>query len=95
MERPRHDSDFTKAFRRLIETAGTSGYALSQFSDLSETYIHRLAKGERYRPTRNVVIRISLALVRASSTISIEDLNELLLLAGHAPLFGRGEEPFH
>jgi hypothetical protein len=36
-------------------------------------------------------MKLSLALVADSTTVSIDDVNELLLAGGYAPLRGRGE----
>ena len=91
-QRHRQIPAFSKYLQELTLRAGVTTYALSRFSGVSETYLHRLANGERLNPSRNIVVRICLALVRDSREISMDEVNTLILAAGHAPLLGRGEE---
>ena len=77
----------------LIEKSGISRYRLSRCSQVDEAYIFRLEKGEKRNPTRDLVIKLGLGLMQGSSSVTIDDVNELLLAAGHAPLRGRGEQP--
>ena len=58
---------------------------------MDEAYILRLESGERQNPSRDSVMKLGLALVATSEAMSIQDVNELLLAAGYAPLRSRGE----
>ena len=88
---PRHSTEFSAALKRLREKSGKSRYKLAQYSGLDEAYVSRLESGGRRNPSRDVVVKLSLALVQDSSEVSIHDVNELLLSAGYAPLLSRGE----
>ena len=82
---------FSVLLRELRERAGKSRYMLAKFSGVNEAYLLRLETGERHRPTRDTVVKLALALVSASPSVGLDDVNELLLAAQHAPLLGRGE----
>ena len=86
-----HPTEFSVLLRDLRERSGKSRYRLAQFSGINEAYLSRLETGERHRPTRDTVVKLGLALVADSSSVSLDDVNELLLSAEHAPLRGRGE----
>ena len=43
------------------------------------------------RIPREMVMKLALALVADSSSVTLDDVNELLLSAGYAPLLSRGE----
>lgn len=85
------DTEFSRTLKRLRSKGETSRYKLAQFSGLNEAYVLRLESGERQNPSRDAVIRLGLALAAHSTTISVDDVNELLLAAGLAPLRSRGE----
>ena len=86
-----HPTGFSVLLRSLRERSGKSRYRLAQFSGVNEAYLLRLESGERHKPTRDTVVKLALALVADSSSVSLDDVNELLLAAEHAPLLGRGE----
>ena len=77
-----------KTFRIM---ADKSRYGLAQYSGLTESYIWRLERGERSKPSREVVLMLGLALVANSESVAIWDIDELLLSAGYAPLRRRGQ----
>ena len=83
--------NFSDSLRGLRRQAGKSRYRLARYSGLSEPYIYRLESGERSNPSRDVVLMLCFALVQGSSSISVWDLDLLLLAAGYAPLRRRGE----
>ena len=66
---------FAKALYRL---------ALEAQADLG--HLGRLERGERRHPSRDLVLRISQALLDCSGDITLEDVDWLLKAAGHAPL---------
>ncbi len=82
---------FCGTLRKLRSKSGKSKYRLAQYSGLDEAYVGRLESGERQNPSRDTVMKLGLALVADSTTVSIHDVNELLLAGGYAPLRGRGE----
>ena len=84
-------SEFGMALRGLREQSGKSRYNLTQFTGVNESYLLRLESGERQNPSRDVVMKLGLALVANSSKVSMHEVNELLLTAGYAPLRSRGE----
>ena len=84
-------TEFSKTFKRLRSKSGKTKYKLAQYSGLNEAYVLRLESGERQNPSRDTVMKLGLALVADSATVSIHDVNELLLAGGFAPLRGRGE----
>ena len=84
-------TEFSATLKSLRFKSGKSRYRLAQYTGLSEAYLSRLESGERQNPTRDVVMKLGLALVADTSSVTMEDVNELLLSAGYAPLRGRGE----
>ncbi len=82
---------FGDTLKALRKRAGKSKYRLAQFSGIDQAYLLRLETGERNRPSRDVVLMIGFALVENSSTVSLHDVDELLLAAAYAPLRRRGE----
>ena len=86
-------SVFSKVLKRLREKSGKSSYRLAQYSGLDGAYLSRLESGEKWNPSRDAVITLGYALVENSPEVSIHNINELLLSAGHAPLLGREKLP--
>ena len=82
---------FGQTLKNLRTKSGKLRYRLNQYSGLDEAYILRLESGERQNPSRDAVMKLGLALVATSESMSIQDVNELLLAAGYAPLRSRGE----
>ena len=77
---------FSDTLKSLRIRSGKSRYALSQFSGIDQAYLLRLESGERANPSRDVVLMVALALVYDCSVVGIDDIDELLLAAGYAPL---------
>ncbi len=77
---------FGTTLRKLRLKAGKSRYRLAQFSEIDKSYLLRLERGERSNPSRNVVIRLGLALLTGSDALTMGDIEELLFAAGYAPL---------
>jgi len=84
-------TEFSLMLRKLRERSQKSRYKLAQFTGANEAYLHRLETGERQNPSREMVMKLALALVADSSSVTLVDVNELLLSAGYAPLLSRGE----
>jgi len=81
-------NNFTKVFYELVKKSGASGHKISQYAQVDEPYIYHLLKGDKKNPSPEIVIRIGFALVRSSSEITINDVDELLKSIGHT-LFPR------
>ena len=88
------DESFTACLNRHIRRSGLSLSQLARRSWLDISYVSRLANlktdplnprlgepSDHRRPSRDAVIRLGLAM-----QLPIEDLDELLLAAGYAPL---------
>ena len=84
-------TDFSTTLKFLRSKAGKSRYRLAQYTGLTEAYLSRLESGERNNPSRNVVVKLGLALASETSAVTLDDVNQLLLSAGYAPLLSRGE----
>jgi len=82
---------FAETLKRLRIKSGKSRYKLAQYSELSEPYILRLESGERANPSRDVVVRLGMALAHGVSSIEIWDMDAQLLSADYAPLRRRGD----
>ena len=76
---------FGDNLRNLRIRAGKSRYRLWQLTGLDQAFLGRLEKGEK-NPSRNTAILLGLALVYGCSEITCDEIDELLLSAGYAPL---------
>ncbi len=77
--------NFGENLRYLRTKAGKSRYRLWQLTGLDQAFLARLESGEK-NPSRNTVVMLGLALVHSCDRITCEDIDELLLAAGYAPL---------
>ncbi|MFC1870816.1 helix-turn-helix domain-containing protein [Chloroflexota bacterium] len=77
--------NFGDTLRNLRTRAGKSRYRLWQLTSLDQAFLGRLEKGQK-NPSRNTVLLLGLALVHGSSEITCDEIDELLLAAGYAPL---------
>ena len=84
-------TEFSSLLKKIREEAGKSRYSLAQFSGIDEAYLLRLESAERQNPSRDVVVKLGLALVANSQSVTLHDVNGLLLAANYAPLLSRGE----
>ena len=84
-------TEFSKTLKGLIGESGSSRYRLSRCSQVDEAYILRLENGQKQNPSRDLVIKLGMGPMQCSSSVTIDDVNGLLLSAGYAPLRGRGE----
>ena len=60
------NNNFSKVLSRLLEKAGISCYQIYQYTNLNEGYLSRLKSGERFNPSVETIMRISIALVSLS-----------------------------
>ena len=86
-----NDSPFADMLKKLRSRSGKSRYRLARYCGVDEAYLSRLESGARRNPSRDIVLKLGLALVAGSSAVTIDDVNGLLIAAGCAPLLGRGE----
>ena len=82
---------FGETLKSLRLRSGLSRYRLAEFSDITQAYILRLETGERSKPSRDVVLKLGLSLIKGSEALEIWDIDVLLLSAGYAELRGRGD----
>ena len=78
--------DFGSTLKTLRKMSGKSRYRLAQLSGIDQAYLLRLERGEQTNPSRDLVIRLGLALVSGSQAVTLENVDELLFSAGFAPL---------
>ena len=77
---------FGESLKQMRTKVRKSRYRLAQFSGIDEAYILRLERGDRSNPSRDVVLTLAIALTENSESVSIYDIDALLLAAGYAPL---------
>ena len=88
------DESFSSCLNRYLRRSGLSLSQLARRSWLDISYVSRLVhltcdplnprlvdSGERRQPSRDTVIRLGLAM-----QLSMEEMDELLIAAGYAPL---------
>ena len=79
-------TEFADLLQQLRERAKKSRYELHKVTGLDQAYLKRLEDGSKTNPSREAVLMLGFALVRGNEAIHIEDIDELLLAAGYAPL---------
>ncbi len=77
--------NFGDNLQYLRKKSAKSRYRLWQLTGLDQSFLLRLERGEK-NPSRNTVMLLGLALVHGCSEISPDEIDELLLAAGYAPL---------
>ena len=77
--------EFSARLKRLRLATGKSKYELAKFAGLDQAFLGRLETGER-GPSRETALKIGIALVHGSDSITLEDIDDLLFDAGFAPL---------
>ncbi len=68
--------DFGSTLRTLRKKAGKSRYRLAQLTGVDQAYLLRLETGEQTNPSRDLVIRLGLALVFGSQVVTQENVDE-------------------
>ena len=81
---------FAQHFTKLRRKSGKSKYAIAQYTGIDQAYLSRLESGEKAHPSREIVLTIAFALASESDTLSISDIDDLLMSAEYAPLRKRG-----
>ncbi len=77
---------FAKALKKSRTKARMTCYALARDSGVDPTYLGKLERGKKVRPSRFLILRIGQALLDNSGEISLEDVDRLLKAAGYGPL---------
>jgi transcriptional regulator with XRE-family HTH domain len=63
---------------------------LSERSYIDVGYLHRLENDHATQPSRNIVLRVAIGL-----GLDLDETNELLLAAGHVPLYRNDRVSVH
>lgn len=80
------DKPFGQLLRQLRNKAGKSRYQLWKFSGVDQSYIAKLESGDKANPSRSTVILLGMGLLCNSEQVELSDIEELLMMAGFAPL---------
>jgi hypothetical protein len=72
---------FTRTLSRFFFQQRRAYGKVAAAAHLDVKYLYELVKGKKQNPSRDVVIRIGTAL-----KLGLDDMDELLLAANHAPL---------
>jgi len=75
---------FSKVFSRLLAENDISCYKISEYTHLDQGYLSRLKTGEKSNPSPETIMKISLALVHASSNVRLHDVEELFNAVGRS-----------
>ena len=78
---------FAKVLVKLRKKAKLTTYGLAREAWVDYGYLWRLEKGERHKPSRDLVLRLAQTLLDNSGAISFpKDVDRLLRAAGYGPL---------
>jgi hypothetical protein len=75
------DNDLSGLLRDHFERLEESYSKVAERSWVDVAYLHRLVHGGKQHPSRDTVIKLGLGL-----RLSVAQLDEILMAAGHAPL---------
>lgn len=76
------ETSFNCLLKKHCVREGKARYdVISAAAQLDIGYVYRLVSGEKAHPSANTVIRLALAL-----NLTVSETDELLMVAGHAPL---------
>jgi predicted transcriptional regulator len=73
---------FSEVFSKLLDESGVTCYSISKFCGIDQAYLSRLRKGDKDHPSPEIVMRISLGLVRCSDKIALYDIEQLFNSTG-------------
>jgi transcriptional regulator with XRE-family HTH domain len=79
---------FADTLRKLRTKAKMTRFRLAQNTRVDPAHVARLERGERLRPSRDLVLRMAQALLDYSGDIRLKDVDQLLQSAGYGPLPG-------
>jgi transcriptional regulator with XRE-family HTH domain len=78
--------EFAKALHRIRTRAKLTRYRLALEANADPGHLGRLERGERRHPSRELTLRLGQAFLDNSGDVTLEDIDQLLKAAGHAPL---------
>ena len=78
--------EFAETLRKLRRKANITTYRLATDAVADYSYVNRLETGDRYNPSREMVLRLAQSLLDNSDRITLSDVNDLLKAAGHEQL---------
>ena len=81
---------FQRLLTKLVQKSALTVYRLAQLAEVDESYVRRLATGEKRNPRKDVVIALAMALRAGSSSVSVREIHRLIKSAGYRPP-SRGE----
>ncbi|MFC1998786.1 helix-turn-helix domain-containing protein [Chloroflexota bacterium] len=79
-----YTNQFTEVFSELLGKHRVTCYQICRVTGIDQAYLSRLRSGERGNPSVEVVMRISLALMRCSENINIHDIERLFRSVGRS-----------
>ena len=79
------EDSFAVVLTRLRRQVGCSLYRLAETGGLDRPYLHHLENGTKSNPSREMVLKISAALIRSGADVLVVD--RLLLASGNLPIF--------
>ncbi|MCH7534430.1 MAG: helix-turn-helix domain-containing protein [Bacteroidetes bacterium] len=77
---------FGELLTKVRKRAKITIYRLARDARTDWTYVKRLETGERRRPSRQMVLELSQALLDNSGAVTLRDVDRLLKAAGYGPL---------
>lgn len=77
------ETDLTEVLTKLYEKCGFSKAALARRAGMSEVYLHQVFSGRR-RPSRDRLLCLCIGM-----KAGLEEVQQLLRKAGHAPIYPR------
>ena len=77
------ETDLTEVLARLYERCGLSKAELARQAEMSEVYLHQVFSGRR-RPSRDRLLCLCIGM-----KAGLEEVQQLLRKAGHAPIYPR------
>src|SRR5437764_15249938 len=78
---PNRSDELAELIQSYVERDGRSLNRIAQAALVDVAYLWRLRSGEKHRPSRDILIRLGLAL-----KLEPEELDELLVAADYAPI---------
>jgi predicted transcriptional regulator len=81
-----YSNNFAEVFSRLLDRTGVSCYQISQYVHLDQSYLSRLRNSEKYNPSPETIVKISLALTHFSDKVGLNGIEALFNAVGRSLL---------
>ena len=78
-------TEFQRRLTKLVQKSTLTVYRLAQLAEVDESYVRRLATGEKRNPREDVVIALATALREGSSSVTVRNIHRLIRSAGYRP----------